>query len=467
MPRVEFIRDFKLFDVSYESPVGNVLAFPGSRTPVFKTSDEFGDDSFCNFPIIVLANSKTWAEATLFFLEKLKQIPLPESSTLRSLAYDLKAFRTWIDDEKLDYCDVSARHRLALPTYKFMRYLRDLIKNEELENSTACRRMGVVVQFYRWLQSTGKVIKKPLWKETRRTISNHTETGIISQEYITTDLVKTLRKTKLPKIFTKTIQDGEALRPLSLKEIGAVRNHLVKIGNIEMELAFEIALTTGARIQTVFTLRKENFTKTNSKKSKLNRIAIGGNSPVKSKYSKEHVLLVPEKIMERMRIYLKSERYLLRVKASKHERDNPNDEYAFLTKYGNAYYLAKDDPNLKLYGTIPDGGSVRSFIGSTLQSRLKLNGQNFPLKFHDLRATFGVHLVELRRRELFFDPSISAVAKQNVNYLFLLNYVRERMGHSSLAVTERYLTFCSSNEMNHHIQAEFEAVIFEHIDKAA
>ena len=79
------------------------------------------------------------------------------------------------------------------------------------------------------------------------------------KSFISTDLTCSFRTVRQSNEYSEYINDSGKLRPLPKDEQQALVESLKRIANTEMTLAFIFALTTGARLQTVFTLRRKHF----------------------------------------------------------------------------------------------------------------------------------------------------------------------------------------------------------------
>lgn len=460
MASLEKIRNFDLYDteLNFENPVNQINTSVIPIRPQYNLlkveSNEFLDKSVFDFPVIVNDRGIPWTNGNLYLLQKLKGISRVKPSTLLSIAKDLKSFLSWSVIEGIDYLDNDGP-LLKTPLYRFNRYLYDLIVSGSLANTTAVRCMGAIIQFYSWLIQENRISQHSLWQELEISIYYPNSYGsFTSKKVITRDLTKNLRRAKCRDRLDGIIYDRGSLRPLQRTELRALLDTLSLIGNPEMTLAFEFALLTGARLGSVFTLRVRDFDKPLSEFDQIPKIKIGGLSHKNAKYDKEMVLLVPPKLYQRFRVYLKSERYIKRKTLSKHSfYEQGASEYVFLTNRGTAYYLANQDENKKKYSNGRDGNALTQFVSRTLKPRLRKQGHNFPFKFHDLRATFGVNLVEWEVRTHRLESWSSS---SSPDYLRILNYVRERLGHSSISVTEGYLTYCTDRIMLKNIQGEYE-----------
>jgi integrase len=125
-------------------------------------------------------------------------------------------------------------------------------------------------------------------------------------------------------------------------------------------------------------------------------------------------------------------------------------DYLFITKSGSPYYTATKDRETIKSRTLPKGEAVRLFISRQLLPCLRQYHPKIKLSFHDLRATFGMNLLEDKLDQV--KPTIG-------NYDLVLRYVQDRMGHARLETTERYLKYRDKLKIFTHTQSEFESYV--------
>ncbi|MFV8157736.1 hypothetical protein ACNQ0Y_25465, partial [Enterobacter cloacae complex sp.6730552] len=203
--------------------------------------------------------------------------------------------------------------------------------------------------------------------------------------------------------------------------------------NTEMLLIHLIGLFTGARIQTVLTLKKSIFLHSSDTLNSEIRILTGANTDIDTKNNKSIVLVMPKWLYDMVRTYNNSDRALKR-------RNKTNciisKEYLFLSNRGVPYYLRRMhlesqylDSNIN---TLHNGEAVRQFIKNRIipLMREKLKNPFYTFKYHDLRATFGMNLTS---------SLLENVNKGKISLHDAREYVKNRMGHSSSTTTDLYL----------------------------
>ncbi len=457
-PTVVILPEIQLTHVCNEKVVDSTkIKFndPHTKEPVFyhtKQNEDYHFKTFNYFPVVLLEDSSPWQHAVLYLMHKLEMLNTPRAKTLESIAKDLTKFRQFLDDEQLDYL-VMPKRKFQRPTYRYRAYIQDCIRLGELAQSTASRLINSMVGFYRWLKLQDDVhFEYPLWVEQTFSISFRDAKGF-SQSVSKQSTNLRVHVPKSRNDYTDRIDDGGKLRPLDKDEQEYIAKALKAIGNTEMSLAFLFALTTGARIQTIFTLRLSNFL-INSVDSEV-KIFVGQGTLVDTKYQKRQILYVPEWLYQKIKIYIHSERAKKRRAKNTHNFKDPNYQYVFLTSVGKPYYLSENDPAKAVYRNPPDGVNVRSFISQHLKPKIKELGGNFNFSFHDLRATYGMNLVE-EKSKLIKDGDHTTTD--------ILMFVRERMGHNQLKTTQHYLDYKKKFKLAMSIQSDFEKYLQKMIE---
>lgn len=424
-------------------------------TPISKDkstpNEEFDIDNFLHFPILTYDDGAIWKHGSLYLLSKLKNYKKPSPKTLDSIATDLKHFKEYCKSENIDY--LSAPRKVLRPTYLYRSHLQQLLRNGKISPNTIKRRMSAIVGFYEYLIDVeGIEFKFPLWESGITSITYQDNQGFKQSKQVQTKDVSKVVATSNPDLFDDAIVDGGRLHPLPQEHQVALVKALKNIGNTEMTLSFLIALTTGARIQTVFTLRKKHFEKPLNDGEKEVKIKVGYGTDCDTKFNKLHTLILPSWLYQKVRIYLNSPRYKKREKKAVHIFDEPNKQYLFLTNRGTPFYASHDDPYRQLYKEIPNGATVRQFIFNSLKKQLKSKGYSFNFSFHDLRATFGMNLL---------DKLMPLVNSKVLKLSHALIHIKERMGHSSLFTTEKYLNFRDKSKIIEQVQDEYENYLKE------
>lgn len=403
------------------------------------------------FPLVLDALGVPWAEANVYLLSRAESTPTPVMSTLASIADSLASFRRFIDETGIDWTEFPTQ-KLKRPTYRYSSYLRLEIANDRLKDSTAKRHMSTVISFYSWLiqENTLKPAHSP-WKKDDRFIQLTDRRGLkFSKQISTTDL--SIRTAKSNDPYSDQIEDGGKLRPLNTADQEYLIEALIELGNTEMLLIHLIGLLTGARIQTVLTIRLKHVSaELNNVTSDEIRIPAGPGTGIDTKYGKKIVLHFPKWLYEKLHIYANSNRSKLR--RSRAEKGDNADQYLFLSIRGVPLYTSKLDSLMfdssKNKRHIKNGQAVRQFIKDYVIPliRLKKNDDNFQYHFHDTRASYGMNLT---------DHQLKRVSLGEITLHQAREFVKARMGHESSATTDKYLQYRSNLHMASAINTTYQ-----------
>jgi hypothetical protein len=408
-----------------------------------------GSYHFNLFPVVLDKNNVPWDVATLYVLSRLETAILPRMGTYSGIADDLASYLLFLDDVGINFA-AFPEHKLYRPTYKYHGNLRVRIQAGEVAVTTARRRMSAVIAFYRWLDSEGlvKLANRP-WNESDKYFNFKDSRGFgVSKRVVTTDLAINVPKQNDP--FAETIGDGGQLRPLHVHEQLWLIDALRELGNTEMTLIHLVALLTGARIQTVLTLRLRHVRLQAVHGSLDYGLRIGPGTGVDTKGDKLMSLFIPAWLYEKLRTYSYSDR--ARRRRGKAVSGDNEDQYLFLSKQGVPYYQSKSDslafnPRNALRHS-KAGQGVRQFISERIIPAIRTkHDAHFHYRFHDLRASFGMNLT---------DSQIALVESKKITLHEAREYVKTRMGHTSSATTDIYLNY--RKKLNH---ARFAIADFE------
>jgi len=403
-----------------------------------------GRQNYNLFPVILTKNSVPWDLGMLFILRRLETERDPDMSTIASLAGDLGVYREWLDDqENPDELLISfPKMKLRRVTYRYKGALKKKVDAGEIAVSSAKRQMGVVIAFYRWL------IKEQIfvpsydpWEEREYKLNlKNSYGGTLTKKVKSTDL-----KIDAPKAddsFDGTIQDDGKLRPLPLNEQQWVMDAAHALGNGEMYFIILFMMLTGARMQTVCTLKlrhfsnsKGNFSSAVGSSEEVFKISAGPGTGIDTKRNKRGVLHVPRALYEALNIYANSDR--ARRRRNNASGGDHGDQYLFLTQQGSPYYMSKKDaqlfdPDLKRRHR-KNGGTVRQFLNDRLIPYIRENHDvKFHFRPHDLRATFGMSQTEIQME--LVHVGIISLARARTNVMAL-------MWHASSKTTDLYLDY--------------------------
>lgn len=452
IPKKILLPHLKLTKVAKEKEDGaTAVNIPKSSLTYHTKPDTNFNNNFNLFPVVLDGNGIPWAEAIIYILSRLKDSMYPNMATYASIAEDLSIYRRFLDESGLDWTSFPTQ-KLMRPTYRFNGHLKLLVSSNDMAVSTAKRTMGTVIAFYRWIQEEKLLtIANPPWKETDHYIeiknsqgfSGLTKTG-------STDLNISIKSQNDP--YGETIEDGGKLRPLPLQEQKWLIDALDSLGNTEMKLIHLFSLLTGARIQTVLTLRVKHITQDlDSILSGELRLPVGPGTGIDTKNDKKMVLHIPKWFYEQLQTYAYSDR--AKNRRLKAQGGNNENQYLFLSVRSVPLYEDKatkqhyNPENTLRHNKVGQG--VRQFITEKVIPliREKHNVPNFHYRFHDLRATAGMN---------WTDFGLSLVEKKKLNLREVREFVKTRMGHESAAITDRYLQYRQHQELTKEITIEYE-----------
>lgn len=408
-----------------------------------------------HFPILLEPDGSPWLHGNLYLLDRVLRRAEVNDETLDQIARDIKSFRELLNIKNIDYLS-DHQIKILRPTYAAKAELAERCKNGKLSRKSANRILSRVVDLYEFLKEKINIkFRYTLYTINYKQQPFQNHIGQVRHKTIrTSDL--TLKAIKNPHQYDHCIYDGEKLRPLLPGEIEQLIKALSKIGNTTMTLAFLIALTTGARIQTVFTLRLSCLREEYCGDEESIPIAVGAGTKTNTKFSKRLTLHLPGWLHNRLKTYSNAETSTQRRLQSNNEYANTDEQYLFLTRNGSPYYISKEDPTRRNYGTPPSGGSVRKFIYQQLLPELQSLGFSSTFKFHDLRATFGMSIVR---------TWITKIEAGEATMDELLAHVMMRMGHNDVATTLRYLSYDFNENAILKAQMNWEQLTTKLIEK--
>jgi len=397
------------------------------------------------FPVVRDEHGAPWAEAMVYLLSRLQGTVLPNMGTYKGVANDLAAFRQYIDETGIDWT-AFGKNKLLRPTYRYNAHLILAVRAGELASTTARRRMAAAVAFYRWLIEE-KVIspEHTPWKDSDRFIEISDGRGAkVTKRVKTTDVAIKVFKENDP--YTTEIDDGGKLRPLPKDEQQWVLEALLAIGNTELTLIHLLALLTGARIQTVLTIRVGHILQERSLGDHEEvRIPVGHGTGIDTKNDKQMVLHIPARLYRALCAYAESDRAARRRRRAK--GGDILEQYLFLSIRGKPLYESKaeavqyDNDNSVRHAKA--GQSVRQLITDCVLPYVRRhNSPTFHYRFHDMRASFGMNLTDMQ---------LQLVATGEITLHEAREYVKVRMGHESSATTDLYLQYRGKLKFNRRV----------------
>lgn len=369
-------------------------------------------------PHIFFDNGEPWLAANAYALGKLESVSGNNIKTVTSNMGHLKAYASWLEDHNMDW-----RH---FPTKKKDRclfcYRGFLIKQREaghISPSTTSSRMAAIIYFYRWAQVYGWIERKPMWKDSPKIVQFYNAVGFSrTMSVVSSELSIPNRKSHCV-----TLENG--LLPLSDDNRKILLHFLHEQGKVELYLMTMIGFFTGARSETIRTLRLSSIENAmdDPVTPGLKRVLVGPGTQVMTKFNVRGSLLFPSQLIQELERYFYSVRRLTRqARASEDDRT-----LLFLSERGNSY---SETSFTKLI----------SYLREKLMNAGLTQFQTF--KFHQTRATFGTQLMRLAINIL---PSqVDAIV-----------FVRDAMLHKDEATTWRYVKFIEQEPIKEALSDEF------------
>lgn len=400
------------------------------------------------YPLIFGVNGKPFAEGNLYIHSLFQDSLDPNMPSLVGAARDLTDFWNFIQTENIDFLDFPKLKHYK-PTYRYKAHLQSRVQMGELATSTANRRIRVMKKMYKWMleEKLFHLANTP-WKESDIHLSRNSQFGG-NNSFAVKKSDLTIPNSKSDDAFDNHIMDGGRLKPLLQQEQVFLIKALLASENTEMILIHLLALYTGARIQTVLTFRKKHVsTVLEANDQQSIRVPVGRATDIDTKNDKQMVLHIPKWLYEKLNIYVHSERAVnRRLKSVNGDTDN---QYLFLSKHGSPHYTAKSERGLnpKNLRHFKEGQGVRQFITEDVLPYIRANfDPNFKYSFHDLRATFGMNLV---------DAGLNLVGTNKVTLDWVFDMVRSRLGHTSIVTTNAYLNFRGRLRLAYEAQQHWE-----------
>ena len=419
-------------------------------------------DAYLEFPVIIQGDGNPSEIFNLYLLKKLQQTVQYDFKTFASIAHQLVDFQRFLEDEQQDCLKF---HKLKQLNAIFQYRIRLIEQTNAglISASSARGRINAVVNFYRFLVTEDLVDHQRYglpFQDVYKYIAVDNEFGARRKMAIKSHDLAIHVPAKAPN--PETIADDGELCPLSVESQTVILKALLKSSR-EYQLMFYLALFTGARLQTICTLRIKNLIGRKPDSQGFIRLPVGAGTGVDTKFQKPMTLLIPNWLAQDLKIYINSEQ--ARQRRQKSNYGDADENYVFLTKLGTPFYTSKAEQQeliekikasdsfgarLKLY----EGEAVRSYLKVVLLPEIRLIDPQFPsFKFHDLRASFGMNLLESQLQHL----------PEGHSAMTAVEYVQARMGHRNISTTLQYLNYKSRLQWRNKIQHEYESSLMKYV----
>ncbi|KZY84791.1 hypothetical protein A3741_15930, partial [Oleiphilus sp. HI0069] len=335
-----------------------------------------GSEAIERVPHVFFRNGEPWFEANRFAMDKIRNTSDNSIKTITSTLGHLKNYASWLEEVEMDWRHFPNRKRDRC-LFLYRGHLIKQRNTNRLMPSTASARMSAVVRFYRWCYSEGLVGEKPLWEDSYKVLKFYNAEGFNrTMSVLSSELSIPNRKRS-----GLVLEDG--LLPVTRKMRDKLLRYLSDNNYVELHLMLAVGFFTGARSETIRTLRLKDIDNAtfDPQQPNLKYITVGPPSTVKTKYGVSGQLAIPKSLFDELEEYFYSPRRLMRQALSKKE----NRTVLFLTSKGNPY-------------------SDTSFTKVMSDLRKKMIADGFSdfksFHFHQSRATFGSEIMSLALQNL-------------------------------------------------------------------
>ncbi|WP_462174623.1 tyrosine-type recombinase/integrase [Pseudoalteromonas gelatinilytica] len=414
-----------------------------------------------HFPMLFNQDGSPWYEGNQFILSVASEYNFEyHTSTIARKASSLLDYKMWCEKNNVDMFDYSARRPKKRPSYRYFSSLLEEGKSAGNINT----RTKLVYDFTCYFSSKYQIDEDRIDKIIDVQKNYSSKTGESYQKKLKKrSQTKARNKSRSSVDNSLVLDDGEYLKPLDEDQQRLLFKQIKSSSfNVDERLIFQFAVDTGARKQSILTLRLkhlEHFKPENLKKDGTYEINAGQGCLLDSKNSKNITIKVPAYLAESLKIYANS-------KAAKKRRQlfiqkygniftDPNEMYVFLGKRGNCRYMAKSDPRFSSTRTPPSGGSIQTILKRLFKVIESDNeGCIFPndFTFHWLRATFAYNLY------LHLLPLVDA---KKMTYSDQIAFIQNALGHDDPSTTENYLKLFTSENVLEEMQETWEERLFE------
>ena len=434
-----------------------------------------------SFPVLLRESGLPWDVANLYLLRYFdEKLMLNEQGSagnrsieplksVRSVALGLLNYLRFIEQVRNENPSREF-HELYFPpqaakrvTYRYRAHLMHLIAERKLAPATASNYMNAVIGFYDRAEKWGILKKAEVenaqeWVEKFRLVRG--DLGLTHMKNVrSSDLAITVARKDSQSAVTEhgqILDGGDALTPISFHHFDTFMEVLESDKNATMQMICKTSLATGARLQTICTLRisdvKEALARTENNLGRHSLfVGYGCNADIKGETNggqfKRSVLQFPTETLEMLMFYIES-------KASKKRRSlsfygDTDDNYVFLSRDGNPFYTSKRELVDRKKAGVPfdnkllaEGNSVQQWF-VRFRKRIQQQIPSFTHRFHDLRATFAVRYLHSR-------------SEANVPYQVSLNELKSLMGHASQTTTQLYLDYLTQTPENQKLIEEYD-----------
>lgn len=446
----------------HEAPPGSPkFELEGSNLTFYRLDEDGSEkerDVF-NFPFLFHADGSPWCEANDYLLTIMRESPsIRRTDDVRRRASKLLDYLLFCEDNNLDWLDFSGARPTLRPTYRYFHHLKGTRSNQVINQYTS-----VVYNFYKHVAKYWhdlNINRVDTIKQARFMVQGSKGSKVIEVEKRSQTL-RAAPASPVPLGFVR--EEGEDLRPLSNRELGAflaaIRKE--KEWSVIERLILMTALMTGARKQTVLTIRLKHlkgFTADKLLPEGAYILHAGPGTGIDTKFDKSQDLYFPKQLAEELVTLAQSpmmkarrEKFLARLEADYPSLSLAEDDmYLFISDQGNCYYMAESDPRYMVVNSRPIGQ-----VTETIKRKLvKKASSPFPKDFsyHWLRATYAYQIYQ-RLQPLIQEGSMKLGED--------ISFIQKRMHHEHRETTENYLKLFNMTHEKVLAQEIWESKLFD------
>lgn len=435
------------------------------------------DDSVYHLPFIFNEDGSPWYEANLFFYHQSIDAAVGYATTdeLRRKASQLLDYKLYCEDEEIDYLNFCSARPGNRPTYS---YFSKLLHDDAISPKNLNKRTKFVYDFYKFIaELPGYTIDLTRVEKTKEAFII-LENGYRKKVELRSQTVNVTTKAKPVKLGYVRDQ-GEDLRPLTNIQRDELIDVLGREFNVDERLIHLIALNTGARKQSIYTMRMKHMKmlsetelaeggiiikpKATVAKDGTLMLKAGPRTGIDTKFGKTQTLYFPKELIEQLKTYADSRNAQKRRELFKLLHGDvltDDDMYLFLSVNGNCHYMAKNDPRYRKVKSRPKGEHT-----NYLKEKLfKHVSKNFPTSFtfHWQRATFAFCLYQELSPLVVSDRQVKLKPGQ-IRPGEEIRIIQTRLHHKDREITEHYLKLFTNFNEQLSAQEGYEGYIFKGI----
>lgn len=418
------------------------------------------DEIYFNYPVILDNAGEPWDIANLYLINKLNHQLTYNHRTYAGIADHLLHYRRFLDNEGIDYLHFP-KLKQSKATYRFKKHIEDEIESGRMTVATGKKRINAVARFYKDILKfkliPPSLITESPYEEVLKYIETTKDFGI--KKFIRVSSTDLAIKSSKPLPDPDYIFDDGQTKPLTVEDQIKMLQ-VLKGSDRVYQLLVYVALFTGVRLQTAATIRIKDINKPLDHGGNL-RLPIGAGTNIDTKNNSRMTIIIPGWLVQDLKVYSKCAVATARREHSFYGNTELN--YIFLSSKGTPLYTSKlemrerltanpNNPNYGLPYAHAEGQAVREFLKILIDKIRKNHPEYEKFKFHDLRATFGMNLLE----EELSKPNRRSITA-------ILEIVQQRMGHRDKKITLQYLNYRSRIEWKNHVQDQFESKLFAHV----